>query len=339
MTKFTMAVLVSIAVLVPKAGSQPTQPLELIHTIPVPGLQDGDFDHFALDLQGQRLFLAAEANDVVEVFDIRANKLIHTITQVKTPHSMVYRADLQKLFVVDGGTAEVKIFDAVSYALVGHVKLEVDCDSMTYDPMTKYMYVVNGKLHSNAPYSFISIVDTTTERKLADIKVDSSYVEGMALEKSGERMFVNVTGNDAVEVIDWTKPAVIATWSIAEEAHNNAPMAYDEAHHRLFVLTRKPGKFIVLDSRSGKIVASLACVGLNDDAVYDPGSKRIYIAGTEFIDVFKQRNPDQYALIGHIPTAFRAKTAILVPQLNRYYLAVPHHGDKEAEVRVYKVTR
>ncbi len=132
---------------------------------------------------------------------------------------------------------------------------------------------------------------------------------------------------------------MIATWSIAQEAHNNAPIAYDEAHHRLFVVTRKPGKLIVLDSRSGKIVASLACVGLNDDAVYDPGSKRIYIAGTEFIDVFKQHNPDHYALVEHLPTAFRAKTAILVPQLNRYYLAVPHHGDKEAEVRVYKVTR
>ncbi len=202
MTKFTLAVLVTIAVLGPKASSQPTHPLELIHTIPVPGLQDGDFDHFALDLQGHRLFLAAEANDVVEVFDIQANRLIHTITQVKTPHSIVYRADLQKLFVVDGGTAEVKIFDGISYGLVGHVKLEMDCDSMAYDPATKYMYVVNGKLHSDASYSFISIVDTTTEQKLADIKVNSSYVEGMALEKSGERMFVNVTGNDAVEVID-----------------------------------------------------------------------------------------------------------------------------------------
>jgi type III restriction enzyme len=26
-----------------------------------------------------------------------------------------------------------------------------------------------------------------------------------------------------------------------------------------------------------------------------------------------------------------------VPKLNRYYLAVPHHGDKEAEVRVFEV--
>jgi len=163
--------------------------LELIQTIPMPGLHDGDFDHFAVDLQGRRLFLAAEENAVVEVFDLRTNKLIHTISDVKAPHSMVYRADLKKLFVVDGGAAEITIFDGSSYKRTGNVKLKVDCDSMAYDPATKYMYVVNGKLHSDAAYSFISVVDTTAARKLADIRVGSSYVEGMALEKSGPWLF------------------------------------------------------------------------------------------------------------------------------------------------------
>ena len=77
--------------------SQSNDPLELVNTIPVPALHDGDFDHFALDLPGHRLFLAAEENAVIEVFDARSNKLIHTITDVQTPHSMVYRADLKKL--------------------------------------------------------------------------------------------------------------------------------------------------------------------------------------------------------------------------------------------------
>ena len=147
----------------------------------------------------------------------------------------------------------------------------------------------------------------------------------------------NITGNNAVAVIDREKRTLIATWSVAQEGQNNAPMAFDEADHRLFIVTRRPGELIVLDSDSGKLVTSLPCVGISDDAVYDAGSKRIYVAGTEFIDVFKQRDPNRYESIGHVPTAFRAKTAILVPQLNRYYLAVPHHGDSQAEVRVYKV--
>jgi hypothetical protein len=36
---------------------------------------------------------------------------------------MLYRADLKKLFVVDGGAAEVKIYDSTSYKLLEAVKL------------------------------------------------------------------------------------------------------------------------------------------------------------------------------------------------------------------------
>ncbi len=67
-------------------------PLRLTHTIPLPGLHDGYFDHFAVDLQGYRLFLTAEENAQVEVFDLRTNKLVHTINDVKAPHSILYRA-------------------------------------------------------------------------------------------------------------------------------------------------------------------------------------------------------------------------------------------------------
>jgi len=71
--------------------------------------------------------------------------------------------------------------------------------------------------------------------------------------------------------------------------------------------------------------------------VYNAAQKRLYFAGSDFIDVFQQKDPDHYEQIGHIPTAFRAKTAILVPELNRYYLAVPQHEKQSAELRVYDV--
>ncbi len=320
-----------------KAQAQEKAPLRLLQSIPLPGLHDGDFDHFAVDLQGNRLFLTAEENAEVEVFDLRANKLIHTIRDVKAPHSILYRPDLKKLFVVDGDAAECKIYQSDSYKLIGSTKLAEDADSTAYDPAAKYLYIVNGGREAHTPYSFISIVDTTSGKKLSDIKVDSNRLEAMALEKSGRRLFVNITGQNAIGVVDREKRTLIATWSIAQEAQENVPLAFDEAHHRLFTVTRKPAKLIVLDSESGIVVTAVPCVGLADDMVYDAGQKRIYVAGDSFINVFIQRDADHYDLIGKIPTRFRAKTAILVPELKRYYLAVPHHGNKSAEVRVYEV--
>jgi DNA-binding beta-propeller fold protein YncE len=334
---FPIAVTVMV-LFAPKLHSQVAGPLKFIQSIPLPGLQDGDFEHFALDSPGQRLFLGAEDNLAVVVIDLRTNKLIHTITSLKTPpHSLVYRTDLKKLFVVVGDekAGEVEIYDTDSYKPVGSIELKENADASAYDPSAKYMYVVNGG--GDAHTAFISVIDTTTAKKLADIKIDSDSVEAMALEKSGPRMFVNVRGNSAVGVIDREKRTVIDTWSIAQVGKGNTAMAFDEAHHRLFVLTRDPGKLIVLDSDSGKIITIFPCEGQTDDAVYDPGSKRIYVSGVPFLYVFEQRSANGYRLLGEVPTAFHAITSILVPDLHQYYLAVPHHGDTPAEVQIYRV--
>jgi hypothetical protein len=126
---------------------------------------------------------------------------------------------------------------------------------------------------------------------------------------------------------------------VASEAKKPTAIALDEASHRLFVGTRSPGKLIVLNTESGKVVSSVPSADMVDDMAYDPVLKRIYFAGTLFIDVFLQRDPDHYDHLGRVPTAFRAKTGVLVPELNRYYLGVPHHETQSAEVRVYDVLR
>ena len=321
------------------AWGQRKEPLSFVQSIPLPGLHDGDFDQFAVDLEGHRLFVAAEENSAVEVIDLRANKLIHTISDLKAPHSIFYRRDLNKLFVSDGGAPELKIYDGDSYNVVGNIKLEGNPDLIAYDPSTNYMYVTNSKPgDSDHPsYSYISVVDSTSSEKLADIKIDSAHVDAMELEKSGPRMFVNMSSRNAVGVIDRQKRTVVATWSIAQEGQQNLAMAFDEASHRLFTVTRKPAKLIVLDSDSGKIISSLPCVDMVDGAVFDASSRRIYVPGTEFVDVFHERDTSHFDLIAHVQGAFRAKTAILIPQLNQFYLAVPYHGGKSAEVRVFKV--
>jgi DNA-binding beta-propeller fold protein YncE len=333
MTSLAIILLVSAI----EAAGQAKAPLVLLQSIPLPALHDGDFDHFAVDLASHRLFLTAEKNAAVEVFDLQTNKLIHTLTDIDEPHSMIYRADLKKLFVIDGGAAEVKIYQGDTYKRLGDIKLEDDADSMVYDPATKFLYVVNGGKGAKMAYCLISILDTTTDKKLGDIKIDSDSVEALALEKSGPRIFVNITGKDAVGVVDREKRTVVATWPIGQEARHNVAMAFDEAAHRLFISTSNPDKLVVLNSDSGAVVASLPSGHMVDDMAYDAKSKRIYLTGSDFIDVFQQKDPDHYELVGQVPSSFRAKTAILVPQLNRYYLAVPRHEDKSAEVRVFEV--
>ena len=336
--KPTRALIVTLLLLLGvTAKAQDGAPLKLAHTIPLPGLKDGDFDHFAPAVDGHRLFRTGEENDKVLVFDTSTNTLIHTIEESKAPHAILYRGDLKKLFVVEGDPSAVKVYDGDSYKPVSEIKVSIDADSIAYDPATQYLYVVNGGREAHTPYSLISVIDTNTSKKLRDIKINSNHVEAIVLEKSGPRMFMNITGNNAVGVMDRNKSALTATWPLPPGDKLNVAMALDEADHRLFVVTRNPGKLIVLNSDTGKVVTSVVAVGMVDDMAYDAKQKRIYVAGDQFVDVFSQKDADHYDRLDRVPGSFRAKTGILVPELNRYYLAVPHHENHEAEVRVYDV--
>ena len=336
--KPTRALIVTLSLLLGgTAKAQDGAPLKLAHTIPLPGLKDGDFDHFAPDVDGHRLFLTAEENGKVEVLDTSTNQLIHTIDDLKAPHAIFYRKDLKKLFIVDGDASAVKVYDSDNYQKVGEIAVSIDADSIAYDTATSYLYVVTGGREAHTPYSLISVIDTNSTKKVRDIKINSNHVEAIVLEKAGPRMFCNITGQNVVGVVDRTKGSVIATWPLPPGDKLNVAMAFDEADHRLFVVTRNPGKLIALNSDTGKVVTSVAAVGMVDDMAYDAKQKRIYVAGDQFVDVFTQKDADHYILLGKIPGSFRAKTGILVPELNRYYLAVPHHENHDAEVRVYEV--
>lgn len=319
------------------AQAQQKQPLKLIKSVPLPTLKDGDFDHFTVDLQSNRLFSAAEENSKVLVFELKSGKLIKTLTDLKAPHSLVYRDDLKKLFVVDGDLGKIRTYDGTTYKNAGDIDLREGADSMAYDPATKYMYVVTGGSNAKMPNSYLTTVDTTTGKKIGDIKLDSDDVESVVLDKSGPRAFVLIRGNNAFEVFDRQKQTLLATWPLMKDATKPSAAAFDEAEHRLFVGTRNPGRLIVLDSNSGQVVASLPAASMIDDLAFDGAHKYIFFAGTEFLDVFQERDAGHVELIGHVPTSFRAKTGIFVPELNRYYLGVPHHKNKIAELRIYEV--
>ena len=319
------------------ARGQDHMPLKLVATIPLPGLHDGDFDHFAPDVDGHRLFLTGEENEKVLVLDTSTNKLVHTMDSVKAPHAILFRKDLKKLFIVEGDASAVKVYDSDTYQVGSEIKVSIDADSIAYDPATHYLYVVNGGREAHTPYSLISVIDTNTAKKLRDIKIDSNHVEAIVLEKSGPRMFMNITGQSAVGVMHRDKSNLSATWPLPPGDKLNVAMGLDEANHRLFVVTRNPGKLIVLNSDNGKVITSLPAVAMVDDMSYDPQHKRLYLAGDQFVDVFEQKDADHYALRARVPGSFRAKTAILVPELNRYYLAVPHHGTQQGEVRDYYI--
>ena len=185
--------------------------------------------------------------------------------------------------------------------------------------------------------SVLSVIDTRDFSKKADLKFDSAHVEGMALESQGKRMFVNVTDHNEIDVVDRDSMKIVDRWRL-ESAGENSPMILDEPNHRLFIVCRKPAKLVVLDTQSGKQVGAWDTAGHSDGMAFDRARKRIYVPGAEgYIAVYQQKDADHYELIAKVPTAPGAKTCLLVPELNRLYIAVsPGEGKYGARVLAFE---
>jgi len=318
-----------------QARCQVAAPIKLVQTFKLPAEVKGNFDHFGIDPNGGRLFATPEGYHAVVVFDLKTGKLVHKIDGIGKPHAVLYREDLNRIYVTDGDAGDLKIFDGKTYSLVSSVKLLEDADSIGYDPATKYLYIDNGGGDVHQTFSMLSVIDTTAGEKLADLKIDGETLEAMALEKSTSRMYVNNRSKNQVSVVDREKRELVASWPVTL-CKNNVAMALDETNHRLFIACRT-GRIAVLDTQTGKEVTSFPITKGVDDITYDAANKRVYAACDGAVDIYQQSGPDSYKLVGNVSTGPMGRTARLVPELKRYFVAVPQHGTTSAEVLVFEV--
>jgi DNA-binding beta-propeller fold protein YncE len=302
--------------------------LKLTYTIPLNGVQ-GRFDHFALDVQGQRLFVAALGNNSLEVVDLAAGKRIQSVPGMSKPTGVLYLPEAKQILVANGDDGTVKFLDGGDFKVLKSLTGLDDADNLRFDSRTRLAWLgyADGSL---------GVIDTAAAKQTTSVKL-SKHPESFQLEQKGNRIFVNVPDARQVTVVDREKRAVIATWPM-EKFRANFPMALDQANHRLFIGCRSPARLVVLDSDSGKPVADLPISGDIDDLFYDASRSRVYLScGEGFIEVISQMSSDKYQSRERIPTRAGARTGFFSPELNQFYLAVPQRSGQSAELRIFSV--
>jgi len=236
-----------------------------------------------------------------------------------------------RLAVTSASDGIVQMVDTRSYSKDAKVSVGADADNVraetTADGATR-LWVGWGE-------GALALVDPAADkpRKMTDVKLDG-HPESFQLETKGRRIFVNVPKAGNIAVVDREARAVVAKWKVSAGA--NFPMALDEPARRLYVGCRQPAKLLVYDTKTGKELAAAECSGDTDDVFFDASSKRVYLScGEGVLDVFdaSETAPKR---IGKIATAPGARTCLFVADLGKIFLAVPHRGSQQAEVRVYK---
>lgn len=338
----TFCTLFASTTLPAQTEAKQTGPLTLIHATPLPEIT-GDFDHLAVDLKRNHLFITAEVHHSVEVFDVRTGEHLRSIPGFKTPHSIAFSPEKDELLVCDGGDSSLIVMAGSDYQQISRVQL-IDGsatdkgdspDAAFYDEQTRLLYIGNGGSSANLPESTISIF-SVDQGKLLDEKfsIPGNNVESIGVDDVHHRLYVNIRDKQQIGVFDLKTKELLTTWT-APGLKGNTALLVDAANQRIFVAGRKPGIFYVFDA-NGKVVQQIPCADVNDDMSYDPKMKRIYVSGTQGLSVIHQDSPDKYTEMLRIPTN-GAKTSRLVPSLQQFYAAHPKNIIDDAGLLVFRV--
>jgi DNA-binding beta-propeller fold protein YncE len=317
-------------------------PLVLEKTIVIPGVPVGPYsDSLSLDLVGGRLFATPQAAKAVAVLDLKDGHVLTMIPGIGNPHGIYYSSTLKRLFVVDGGSGDVKVFSGEDYSLIKTIPLARGADGLVYDPKSQFIYVNNGGEDAGMDHELISAVDTVRMQKVADILIAATSLESSVVDSGRQLLYVNLDEQSAVAVVNLSKRQTVGTWKLPAGRHRNMGIALDTTHARLYVACRDSamdGSIIVLDTTNGRTVATLPIGGWTDGISIDQKRQRLYVsAGVGHVETYTIEANDVYRRQSTVDTAILAKTSLYSSELDRLYVTVPHLGnDGMAQVMIFK---
>src|SRR5262245_88572 len=101
------------------------------------------FDYITVDAAARRAYLSHGTE--IEVVDADSGVEVGKIGGLKRDHGVALVPELGRGFISDGDAAQIVIFDLKTLKKMGEVKGEEDADSIIYEPVTKRIFVFNGR--------------------------------------------------------------------------------------------------------------------------------------------------------------------------------------------------
>ena len=296
----------------------------LVATIEMPGVK-GRIDHLALDAARQHLFVAALANDTLEILDLRAGKVLAS-RALGEPQGVLYLADLDRIAVTSGERGTIELYDGASFETRASIEVGADADNLRYDPREKRLYVAHGD-------GALALVDAVAGKVLGRIEL-GGHPEAFQLDLEHARVFVNVPDKKDVAVVDLVSMSVRERWPLGEFSAN-FPMTFLTGDGALALGCRTPPRLLVRALEAGAFEA-LELAGDVDDLYFDPERGLLYAAcGEGTLSVFERGAPGRLRPLGKVPTAAGARTCLFAGEEKRLFVACPER-DRPARVLVFR---
>lgn len=281
---------------------------------------DGGWDYMAVD-PGSKLLYVTRGNHVI-VVDTNAGRQVADITGLHGTHGVVFSSDGVHGYITDGGGNQVAEFNRQTNTIEKTIPAGTGPDGAVFDPATKTVWAFNGRSHD------VTVIDTNTNTVLATVALPGK--PEFPVSDGAGFVYDNIEDKSEIVKLDAKAHTLAATWPVAP-CESPSGLAIDTAHHRLFAVC-DGGKMAVVDTESGKVVATPAIGDGPDAAGFSPGDQFAFSSNGQSgtLTVVHEDGPDQYSVVQNLATKRGARTMAVDPDGKHVYLVTAEFGPRPA---------
>lgn len=258
----------------------------------------GGWDYLAIN--GDKLYVSHGTQ--VNILNKNTGDSIGIIPNTNGVHGIAFDNALGKGYTSNGRANNVTVFDLKTGAVLGTIETGQNPDAILYDPFSKKIMTCNGRSND------ISVIDPVAGKVVATVPVGGK--PETAVSDEAGHVFINNEDKSEIVVMNAKTFTVENHWSILP---GKAPtgLAIDRVSKRLFAGCDNQ-LLAVIDATSGKLVDTVLIGDGCDGVAFNAKNKTIYTSNGEgTMTVIEEKNANQFAVIGNVPTKRGARTIAL----------------------------
>ncbi len=316
MTRRSLTVISVVVYVLSAAASAPGQAFK-VEKFDIKG--DGGTDYVAVESATGRVYVSRGSH--VMVVDGPTGKVVGDILNTPGVHGAGIATKAGHGFTTNGGDKTVTMFDLKTLAEIKRIPVEQGgLDGIMYDEPDDLIMLTN---HSR-PIGTLTAINPKTGAIVGTVELEDNAPEGAAADGKGH-IFVNNEGKNTIQVIDVKTWTAVDSWPV-DPCKRPTGIAYDRASDRIFAGCS--GTSVVINPRTGKVVATIKNGTRVDALGWDPSRKLIYIpnGGEGNVTVVHQDSPDSYSVVDTVSTFSGAKTICVDEKSHNVYLFQPERG-------------
>ncbi len=313
MKTFTL-LLAGLALAVPAASPTQAAPpaaasYHLVKTIPVTETTTTGWDYLTLDSQARRLYVSRGTH--VQVFDADTGAVVGDIAGTNGVHGIAVAPKAGRGFTSNGRDNTVTVFDTKTLKTLGTVAVGTRPDAIIYDPASGCVFTMNGGSNDS------TAIDAATMKVVGTIAL-GGRPEFAASDGAGH-VYVNLEDKSQMVQVDSKARTVLAHWSLSP-GEGPSGLAIDAVHHRLFSVCDNK-QMVVLDTDTGKVVATPAIGNGPDACAFDPSTGMAFSTNGEdgTVTLVHEDSPTVFTVVSTVPTQSGARTCAIDTKTHRLY--------------------